>query len=36
MPLQVLDIKGLPYNRRERISAAVEAGGKHLPELFRA
>jgi hypothetical protein len=36
MPLQVLDIKGVPYNRRERISAAVEAGGKHLSEMFGA
>jgi hypothetical protein len=36
LPLQVLDIKGVPHNRRERISAAVEAGGKHLSELFGA
>jgi hypothetical protein len=30
MPLEILDIKGVPHNRRERIVAAVEAGGKHL------
>jgi hypothetical protein len=36
MPLQVLDIKGVPYNRRERIVEAVEAGGKHLSGLFNA
>jgi len=29
MPVQVLDMKGVPHNRRERITAAVEAGGKH-------
>jgi hypothetical protein len=36
MPLEVLDIKGVPYNRRERIVAAVEAGGKHLSALYNA
>jgi hypothetical protein len=29
MPLTVFDIKGLPGHRRERIEAAVVAGGKH-------
>jgi hypothetical protein len=29
MPLTVFDIKGLPGHRRERIEAAVIAGGKH-------
>jgi hypothetical protein len=29
MPVTVLDIKGLPGHRRERIEAAVVAGGKH-------
>ena len=36
MPLQILDIKGVPHNRRERISAAVEAGGKHLSAIYEA
>jgi hypothetical protein len=36
MPLEVLDIKGVPHNRRERIIAAVEAGGKHLSALYNA
>jgi len=27
---------GVPHNRRERISAAVEAGGKHLSGLYNA
>jgi hypothetical protein len=36
MPLQVLDIKGVPHNRRERITAAVEAGGKHLSDRYEA
>lgn len=30
MPITVFDIKGLPGNRRERIEAAVVAGGKHV------
>jgi len=34
MPLTVFDCKGIPATRRERIEAAVEAGGKHLTELF--
>ena len=29
MPLTVFDIKGLPGHRRERIEAAVVAGGRH-------
>jgi hypothetical protein len=29
MPLIVFDIKGVPGQRRERIEAAVVAGGKH-------
>jgi hypothetical protein len=29
MPLTVFDIKGIPGHRRERIEAAVVAGGKH-------
>ena len=30
MPLTVFDTKGVPATRRERIEAAVEAGGKHV------
>ena len=30
MPLTVFDTKGVPATRRERIEAAVEAGGKHI------
>ena len=29
MPLTVFQTKGIPGNRRERIEAAVVAGGKH-------
>jgi hypothetical protein len=29
MPLTVFDIKGVPGHRRERLEAAVVAGGKH-------
>jgi hypothetical protein len=29
MPLTVFDIKGVPGTRRERIEAAVVAGGRH-------
>lgn len=29
MPLTVFDIKGVPSHRRDRIEAAVVAGGKH-------
>jgi hypothetical protein len=30
MPLTVFQTKGIPGNRRERIEAAVVAGGKHV------
>jgi hypothetical protein len=30
MPLTIFDIKGVPGNRRERIEAAVVAGGRHV------
>jgi hypothetical protein len=30
VPLTVFDCKGIPATRRERIEAAVTAGGKHL------
>ena len=30
MPLTVFDIKGVPGHRRERIEAAVIAGGRHV------
>jgi hypothetical protein len=30
MPLTVFDVKGIPGHRRERIEAAVVAGGKHV------
>ena len=36
MPLLVFDTKGIPATRRERIEAAVEAGGKHLKEAYEA
>jgi hypothetical protein len=29
MPVTVFDIKGIPGSRRERIEAAVVAGGRH-------
>ena len=29
MPITVFDIKGVPGNRRERLEAAVVAGGTH-------
>lgn len=32
MPLTVFDVKGVPGHRRERIEAAVVAGGKHTEE----
>jgi len=32
MPLTVFDCKGISAIRRERIEAAVEAGGKHVAE----
>ena len=34
MPLTIFDVKGVPGNRRERIEAAVVAGGKHLSEPY--
>jgi hypothetical protein len=36
MPLTVFDIKGVPGHRRERIEAAVVAGGKHTQEPHEA
>ena len=30
MPVTVFDIKGIPGHRRERIEAAIVAGGKHV------
>jgi hypothetical protein len=30
MPLTVFDMRGVPGHRRERIEAAVVAGGKHV------
>jgi hypothetical protein len=36
MPLTVFDIKGIPALRRERIEAAVQAGGKRLPGPYEA
>ena len=36
MTLLVFDIKGTPASRRERIAAAVEAGGTHLSESLEA
>jgi hypothetical protein len=34
MALLVFDCKGVPATRRERIEAAVEAGGKHVAESY--
>ena len=34
MPQTVFDSKGIPAHRRERIEAAVTAGGKHVRELY--
>jgi hypothetical protein len=34
MPLTVFDTKGVPAHRRERIEAAVAAGGKHVSALY--
>jgi hypothetical protein len=31
VPLTVFDCKGIPATRRERIEAAVTAGGKQIP-----
>jgi hypothetical protein len=35
-PLTVFDIKGIPAIRRERIEAAVQAGGKRLQGPYEA
>jgi hypothetical protein len=34
MPLTVFDCKGISATRRERIEAAVEAGGKHVAQPY--
>jgi hypothetical protein len=34
MPLTVFDCKGISATRRERIEAAVEAGGKRVAEPY--
>ena len=34
MPLTVFDVKGIPGNQRERIEAAVVAGGKHATGAY--
>ena len=34
MPLTVFDCKGISAIRRERIEAAVEAGGKHVAQPY--
>ncbi len=36
MPLTVFSVKGVPGNRRERIEAAVIAGGKHASSPHEA
>jgi hypothetical protein len=36
MPLTVFDIKGVPGHRRERIEAAVIAGGRHVRGPYEA
>ena len=36
VPLMVFDTKGIPATRRERIEAAVEAGGKHISKSYEA
>jgi hypothetical protein len=36
MPLMVFDIKGVPGHRRERIEAAVVAGGRHTERPHEA
>jgi len=36
VPLTIFDTKGVPPNRRERIEAAVEFGGKHLDAPYEA
>jgi hypothetical protein len=34
MPLTVFDVKGIQGNRRERIEAAVVAGGRHTSGAY--
>ena len=36
MPLTVFDVKGVPGHRRERIEAAVVAGGKQASVPYEA
>ena len=36
MPITVFDVKGVPGHRRERIEAAVVAGGKHASVSYEA
>ena len=36
MPITVFDVKGVPGHRRERIEAAVVAGGKHVSVPYEA
>ena len=36
VPLTVFETKGIPATRRERIEAAVEAGGKRINGLYEA
>jgi hypothetical protein len=36
MPITVFDVKGVPGHRRERIEAAVVAGGKHVSMSYEA
>jgi hypothetical protein len=36
MPIIVFDVKGVPGHRRERIEAAVAAGGKHVSTSYEA
>ena len=36
MPITVFDVKGVPGHRRERIEAAVVAGGKHGSVSYEA
>jgi len=36
VPLTIFDAKGLPAIRRERIEAAVTAGGRHLTTSYQA
>ena len=36
MPITVFDVKGVSGHRRERIEAAVVAGGKHVSVSYEA